>query len=518
MSELVLPKTYFIGETSLRQEALNQYLSDTDQLEFLEEINQAREEGLSDGEILCSFFAKSCYSALTTKKNKNISKVRAINDNIVGTVKSRHGSVFEHCLLNFMIADCSRVFTHELVRHRVGTAFCLSGDTEVWSGSKVDGRWDGVRKKWTMKQLYDWSLDSKRKGRIKLIKVRCLHEGKFVQAHIKTVIKSEEKTVYEVLLRNGKKIKCSEDHRFLTKQHGWLPVKDMSFTDELATNGVKKGLASTNEKENARRLKISKSQLGSGNSMWTGDEVGTQGARKRSRKFRKNECEECGKTKDLHVHHKDRDLLNNDPSNLKTLCNSCHGKLHNFEDGNPNELLPVFSEIESITELEKEMTYDLEIDHPAHNFVANGIVTHNSQTSGRYVRTDNLKLVYDSILDPCKRTVCEVLDYIENKYKQMEKEMDIDSEAKFSVKKKVTSAMRRILPNGQSNEIGFSVNLRTLRQTIIMRTSIHAEWEIRFIFNQIFDLVEKVYPAFFMDAKKEDKDGLWEITFENGKI
>ena len=36
--------------------------------------------------------------------------------------KVRHGSVVEHPVINFIFADVSRVFTHELVRHRVGTA------------------------------------------------------------------------------------------------------------------------------------------------------------------------------------------------------------------------------------------------------------------------------------------------------------------------------------------------------------------------------------------------------------
>lgn len=34
-----------------------------------------------------------------------------------------HGSVFEHSVFNFVLIDVSRTFTHELVRHRVGTAF-----------------------------------------------------------------------------------------------------------------------------------------------------------------------------------------------------------------------------------------------------------------------------------------------------------------------------------------------------------------------------------------------------------
>jgi thymidylate synthase (FAD) len=264
MSKLVKPKTYWIGSTSLHEGALAEYLTDTDQLDFAKEVEQARKEGLSDGEILCSFFAKACYAALTTEKNKNISRVRGIYDNIIGTIKSGHGSVFEHCQLNFMVTNCSRVFTHELVRHRVGTAF--------------------------------------------------------------------------------------------------------------------------------------------------------------------------------------------------------------------------------------------------------------SQTSGRYVRTDSLNMVYDPILDPAKDEIKETLELLEQQYQKIQAAMDIDNVKSFDVKKKITSAMRRVLPNGQANEIGFSVNLRSLRHTITMRTSAHAEWEIRLIFNQIFELVKEKYPAIFADAIIEEVDGLNQITFESASI
>jgi thymidylate synthase ThyX len=113
----VKPKTYFIGATALDINSLTEYLTDTDQLCFLEEIEKAKEEGISDGEILCSFYAKLCYASLSLGKNKNITKIRAIADNILGTVDSGHGSVFEHAQLNFVVRDCSRVYTHEQVRH-----------------------------------------------------------------------------------------------------------------------------------------------------------------------------------------------------------------------------------------------------------------------------------------------------------------------------------------------------------------------------------------------------------------
>lgn len=43
-------------------------------------------------------------------------------------------------------------------------------------------------------------------------------------------------------------------------------------------------------------------------------------------------CEECGTSTRLHVDHVDKDVTNNDPTNLRTLCASCHLKLHWAED------------------------------------------------------------------------------------------------------------------------------------------------------------------------------------------
>ncbi len=55
----------------------------------------------------------------------------------------------------------------------------------------------------------------------------------------------------------------------------------------------------------------------------------------RARLHRKQSCEICGTTEALHVHHIDRDWANDDPTNLQTLCASCHLKLHWREDRDP---------------------------------------------------------------------------------------------------------------------------------------------------------------------------------------
>lgn len=112
------PKTYLIGQTQINDEGLAEYLRDTQQQEFLAELDKD-----TTGLGLCSFYAKLCYKSLVEGRNSNVTRIRAIADNIASVFSSGHGSVFEHYTFNFVTTNCSRVHTHELVRHRVGTAY-----------------------------------------------------------------------------------------------------------------------------------------------------------------------------------------------------------------------------------------------------------------------------------------------------------------------------------------------------------------------------------------------------------
>jgi len=148
-----------------------------------------------------------------------------------------------------------------------------------------------------------------------------------------------------------------------------------------------------------------------------------------------------------------------------------------------------------------------------HELVRHHVGTEYSQTSGRYVRTDKLKVVWDPILEPIKHDIELTLEYLEMKYRMACEDMNLnDPKQSFDYKKKVTSALRRMfLPNGVANEIGFSMNVRAARHMIQMRTSAHAEWEIRYVFAQIYEILSKKYPHMFSDAKVRMVDDLPEV-------
>ncbi len=76
------------------------------------------------GELLVEFGGRACYRSWEPGLNPNVTRVRGDRreyfDNIL---RSGHGSVLEHASYTFALRNVSRTFTHELVRHRAGSAF-----------------------------------------------------------------------------------------------------------------------------------------------------------------------------------------------------------------------------------------------------------------------------------------------------------------------------------------------------------------------------------------------------------
>jgi len=118
------PQTFLVGSTQIDTEGIHRYLHATGQERFFLELTEYQKDHECDADyLLVSFYAKMCYKSLVVGKNANIKSVRGIDANLGTCFDSGHGSVFEHVWLNWVTTGCSRVFTHELVRHRVGTAF-----------------------------------------------------------------------------------------------------------------------------------------------------------------------------------------------------------------------------------------------------------------------------------------------------------------------------------------------------------------------------------------------------------
>lgn len=137
-----------------------------------------------------------------------------------------------------------------------------------------------------------------------------------------------------------------------------------------------------------------------------------------------------------------------------------------------------------------------------HEIVRHRAGTAFSQTSGRYVRTDEIKMYTpECILD--NPELCDVFDLAQH---QMEENIaklveisGINHMKDFAKKKELTSAFRRILGNGIANHIVVTANHRAWRHMIEMRTSEGAEEEIRIVFQDIFRELRKHYPSLYAD-------------------
>jgi len=102
------PRVYLVGRQSVDDAAIDSFLS---------EYGMAWETDTEVGaEMLAEAAGRLCYLSYGKGRKDN----RQYLDNII---ESKHGSVLEHAIWNFIIAGVSRSFTHELVRHRAGFGY-----------------------------------------------------------------------------------------------------------------------------------------------------------------------------------------------------------------------------------------------------------------------------------------------------------------------------------------------------------------------------------------------------------
>lgn len=80
-------------------------------------------QGFTDSELLVEYAGRRCYKSWAPGLNANVTKVREDSGEYLENIlRSKHGAVLEHAQVTFDFDDVSRVFTHELVRHRAGVA------------------------------------------------------------------------------------------------------------------------------------------------------------------------------------------------------------------------------------------------------------------------------------------------------------------------------------------------------------------------------------------------------------
>jgi thymidylate synthase (FAD) len=118
------PHVFLIARPSIDVEGMRGYLSDVGGESWLQRRLEESDEAPNAGEMLVEFGGRACYRSWEPGLNPNVTKVRTDQrEYFANILRSAHGSVLEHANYSFALRNVSRTFTHELVRHRAGSAF-----------------------------------------------------------------------------------------------------------------------------------------------------------------------------------------------------------------------------------------------------------------------------------------------------------------------------------------------------------------------------------------------------------
>lgn len=412
-------------------------------------------------------------------------------------IRHGHWSILEQAAASFEIVT-TRAISPQILRHRSFSfqEACITGDSLI-SFELPKGCTQNKRRHYTrsISYLYDrfhfgaapinsrWGPEDKRriplKDRIQDMHIRVFDQttNEFITSNIVNIYKTGVKPCYEITFSNGKKVKSTLDHKFLTKD-GFSSIKEIlnlkvtntntvaipseRMNTLFATNGIPvyqdkdwllktkkaciengtglKGIAEAAEcsphtirkwlkkhsvsftkkevssytpawnkglrykgkpmSEEARSKMRATARRGSDSNLWRGgvdrserlkicDFIATH--RRSLLESAHFKCNKCGSSRKLELHHKlpvySHPEKAYDLSNIEVLCKKCHSHIHGTaghcaewrKRSRGNKLTVRWTTVSSITYLGLLDTYDLEVAHDSHNYVANGVVVHNSQ-------------------------------------------------------------------------------------------------------------------------------------------
>jgi thymidylate synthase (FAD) len=119
-----VPQVFLIARPSIDVEGMRGYLADVGGESWLARRLEECGGSPNGGELIVEFGGRACYRSWEPGLNPNVTKIRTDQrEYFANILRSAHGSVLEHANWSFALRDVSRVFTHELVRHRAGSAF-----------------------------------------------------------------------------------------------------------------------------------------------------------------------------------------------------------------------------------------------------------------------------------------------------------------------------------------------------------------------------------------------------------
>jgi thymidylate synthase (FAD) len=118
------PEVFLIARPSIDLDGMRGYLESVGGESWQDRRVEASDGRPNPGEHLVEFAGRTCYRSWEPGLNANVTRVRTDQGEYFANIlRAQHGSVLEHANYSFALRNVSRVFTHELVRHRAGSAF-----------------------------------------------------------------------------------------------------------------------------------------------------------------------------------------------------------------------------------------------------------------------------------------------------------------------------------------------------------------------------------------------------------
>ena len=426
-----------------------------------------------------------CYKSESRISDKSAEKF------IANIIKSGHESVIEHVSVTFKII-CDRGITHEIVRHRLAS-YCVSGDTLIPSYSN-NKRSTG--KKRTIEEIYNWSQNPKYHAAFKALVIRSFDEKThtIVPNKIKNVFYNGVQDVFELRTESGRNIKCTAGHKFFLNGE-YITLENITVGDYIYSNGFPLLENEDWLRHNYLILNKTRAQLAL--------EIGCCEATlyKAFKKF--GIVKSWSDIPNRKPGHGVKGMFSEEEKNK--ISERMRGENNPGYKKNRNDLtlfaIGAFKDkVVSINYVGKEKVFDLEMEEPYHNYVANGIVVHNSQESSRYCDYSADKFSGElTFIKPC------FWSEDDENFLLWKKTMQILEENYLAMRKNGArpEQARSILPNSLKTEIFMTANLREWRHFLKLRTANRAHPQMREVALKIYKILNEKLPIIFADIQPD---------------
>ena len=518
--------------------------------------------------------ARTCYSSrvISPADVDKDDASREQRDRIAESIyKAGHHTTIQHPTFQFVLEKVSRQFIWSFL-HSHPFYNCLAGETEIphfhvankapWTIAELYQRFHRSDKHMYVKNMHIRSVDE---------------QGNLVANRIRDVVSTGRQPIFKVTTALGYVVRATAEHRFMRQDRSWARLRELRVDEVILVNGIRiykdrewlrqryhdegrshreiaalaqttpdtirawvrryklqkplgswsKGIAPPNKgktKETYEPLeRISlwarakghrppRNGHGPANTNWKGDQV--KNPRDRSRLwYRAEVCSVCGTTKAqrrIERHHINKDIYDNSHDNITILCSLCHKAA---ESPHRSIMRVTVDRIISIDPDGEAETYDLVMETPYHNFVANGFIVHNSeQVSQRYVEVkpgnvtvpplpEDARVLYlktvQAQMDAYHQLISLVEPVVVREYRRLFPSRLIEEKRWASaIKKRCQEVARYVLPVATHAHLYHTVSGLTLHRYWRLCQQFDAPLEQRLIVQRMVEEVSRIDPHF----------------------